>query len=125
MPRVTELNPRGEVEVELSDGSVYNLKYTTNRFAKLEQIMAQTVGMSVFEAMGKGSILSIKMALWAGIGSKHLTADEVGKKMEPKKLRYYTEKILEAFEAAGFLGEDDDEAEDAEVPDPGEDEDNQ
>lgn len=121
MARVTELNPRGDVEVELSDGSVYTLRFTINRFAKLEQIMAQTVGMSVFEAMSKGSILAVKLALWAGIGSKQLTADEVGKRMAPQKLRYYIEKIVEAFEAAGFLGGDDEDEVD-EVSDLGEDE---
>ena len=123
MAQVTELSPRSDVEVELKDGSVRSLRFTYNNFAKLEQSMAQTIGMAVFEALGKGSLFAVRQALWVALNDRKLTPDQVGRLMDPRKTRYYTEKILEALEVAGFLGEpEEDEGED-EALDQGEDDD--
>lgn len=122
MSKVTEFGPRAVVEVELKDGDVRTLRFNFNNFARLEQTMAQSMGMTVFEALGKGSLFAIRQALWAGINDRKMTPEQVGKLMDPKRLRYYTDKIVEAFETAGFLNSESDEEadEDEEAPESGE-----
>lgn len=110
-------NPhRGEIDIEFRDGTVHTLRFDMNSWARLEENIGQSLGMSVFEALQKGSLLAIRNAVWIGIRSKRLSANDVGKLMDPHRLSYYTDRLMAAFEAAGFLGSDSDEDASGEAP---------
>lgn len=98
---------RGFVEIELG-GKVYEIRLGTNEMANLDAAL----GRSFLSVLGEGQvgIQVIRQAIYEGLadyrrrnlGAK-LTPQKVGAMMEPAKLEYYADKLIEALEAAGWI----------------------
>src|SRR5690606_36673789 len=104
---------RGFVENELG-GKTYENRLGTNEMANLDAALGTScLGL---RAAGKAGIHALRPAICEGradyrrrnLGAK-LTPQKIGQMMEPAKLEYYADKIIEALEAAGWIapeGED-------------------
>lgn len=104
---------RGFVEIELG-GKMYEIRLGTNEMANLDAALGRSF-LSIL-AEGQVGIHVLRQAIYEGLadyrrrnlGAK-LTPQKIGQMMEPAKLEYYADKIIEALEAAGWItpeGED-------------------
>lgn len=98
---------RGFVEIELG-GKTYEIRLGTNEMANLDAAL----GRSFLSILGEGQvgIQVIRQAIYEGLADyrrrnmrEKLTPQKVGAMMEPSKLEYYADKLIEALEAAGWI----------------------
>ena len=104
---------RGFVEIELG-GKTYEIRLGTNEMANLDAALGRSF-LSLL-AEGQVGIHVLRQAIFEGLADyrrrhlgEKLTPQKVGAMMEPAKLEYYADKIIEALEAAGWIkpeGED-------------------
>lgn len=115
---------RGFVEIELG-GKTYEIRLGTNEMANLDAALGRSF-LSVL-AEGQVGIQVIRQAIYEGLadyrrrnlGAK-LTPQKVGAMMEPAKLEYYADKLIEALEAAGWISPEGDDGGDNSDPTDGE-----
>lgn len=104
---------RGFVEIELG-GKMYEIRLGTNEMANLDAALGRSF-LSVL-AEGQVGIQVIRQAIYEGLAEhrrrnmrEKITPQKVGAMMEPAKLEYYADKLIEALEAAGWIDPEADE----------------
>lgn len=98
---------RGFVEIELG-GKTYEIRLGTNEMANLDAALGRSF-LSLL-AEGQVGIHVLRQAIFEGLADyrrrhlgEKLTPQKVGAMMEPAKLEYYADVVIEALEAAGWI----------------------
>ena len=88
---------REPVTIDIGDGKDRTLRYTLNAFALLEERYGSIDG--AMDALDKGSISAIRLALWAGLihEDKTLTEEYVGDNIDLFDLEGIAEKMNKAM----------------------------
>ena len=99
---------RGEVEIEIGE-ETYTLRYDFNALASIDQRLADAhmPGLLAQFSQGQVNFFALREALWHGLPiqvRRRISVAQLGEMMEPRKLVYYMDKLVEALEAAGFIG---------------------
>ena len=78
MSNLTDIKKQKSLTIKLADGNEYELRFTLNAMAELEERYGDVD--KAFNAMDKGSFKAIRCVLWAGLQDKHpeLTEQMVG-----------------------------------------------
>src|SRR5690606_16458341 len=104
---------RGFVEIELG-GKMYEIRLGTNEMANLDAALGRSFLTILSE--GQVGIHVIRQAIYEGLADyrrrnmrENITPQKVGAMMEPAKLKYYADKLIEALEAAGWIDPETDE----------------
>lgn len=78
MGNLNDIKQTKQTKIKLADGKEYELRFTLNAMAELEERYGEVD--KAFAAMDQGSFKAIRFVLWAGLHDQHpeLTENHVG-----------------------------------------------
>lgn len=94
MSNVNDVRPK-VTHITLSDGNEYEVKFTLNAMAELEEKYGTVE--DAFKALEQGSIKASRFILWAGLMHSGLSEKQVGELVDVQCIQNIMSKLEEAM----------------------------